>query len=118
VEHLTQVFQVLRKQALYVKLDKYELFAHQIIFLGYVVFEEGIQVDEYKIEAIKSWLIPTTITNVQSFHGLASYHRFIKDFSSIMGPLNKCMKKDSFEWTNTAQRAFNQSRRDYVQLLS
>ena len=41
-EHLTQVFQVLRLQALYAKLEKYELFTPQVIFLGFIVFGEGI----------------------------------------------------------------------------
>jgi len=31
-EHLTQVFQVLRQQALYAKLEKCELFTPQVVF--------------------------------------------------------------------------------------
>jgi len=107
VEHLSQVFQVLRQQKLYVKLEKCELLTLQVIFLGYVVSGEGIQVHESKVEAIKSWPTPTSIMEVQSFYGLASfYHRFIKDFSSIIAILTECMKKGSFEWTKATQRAF------------
>ena len=44
---------------------------------------------------------------MRSFNGLAPfYHRFIKDFSSIMAPLIKCVKKGNFEWTKASQRAF------------
>jgi len=39
IEHLTQVFQFLRQQVLYAKLEKYKLFTSQVIFLGYVVSE-------------------------------------------------------------------------------
>jgi len=48
-----------------------DLFTPQVTFLCYVVFGEGIKVDESKIEAINSLPIPTTITKVHSFHGLA-----------------------------------------------
>jgi len=70
-EHLTQVFQVLRQQALYADLEKCELFTPQVVFIGYVVSGEGIQVDEAKVETINSFPIPTTIMGVRSFHGLA-----------------------------------------------
>ena len=42
VEHLSQVFQVLRQQQLYAKLEKYELFTPEVVFLSYIVSNEGI----------------------------------------------------------------------------
>ena len=107
VQHLKQVFFTLREQKLYGKLEKCEFFVLRVVFLGYVVSCDGIQVDEIKVKAIRTWLLPTSITAVRSFHGLASfYRRFIKDFSTIMSPLTKCMKKASFSCTLAAQRAF------------
>jgi len=83
------------------------IFTPQVVFLGYIVSDEVIQVYETKVEAIKSCLIPTTITKFHGFHGLASfYHQFIKEFSSIMAPLTECMKKGTFQWTKVTQRAF------------
>ena len=58
VEYHSHVFQVLRRQKLYTKLEKCELFTRQVIFLGYVVSDEEIQVWEYKVEAIKNCLLP------------------------------------------------------------
>jgi hypothetical protein len=57
-------------------------------------------VDEAKIEAIKSWLIHATLTQLQGFLGLAGfYRRFMRDFSTIAAPLNDLTKKGvSFRW--------------------
>ena len=63
--------------------------------------------DPCKVEAIQSWPVHKSVTEVRSFHGLASfYRRFIKDFNSLMAPITECLKGRSFEWTKAAQRPF------------
>jgi hypothetical protein len=46
----------------------------RVAFFGYVVTPRGIEVDEEKIEAIKSWPIPATLTQLQSFLGLVGFY--------------------------------------------
>jgi hypothetical protein len=66
-------------------------------------------VDEAKIEAIKSWPIPATLTQLQSFLGLAGfYRRFVRDFSTIAAPLNDLTKKGVRFYSGAAQEhSFN-----------
>ena len=77
-------------------------------FLGHIVSKDGIHVDNSKIQAIKEWKRPSTITELRSFLGLANfYRRFIKDYAKIAAPLTDLLKGDSkLKWSDSSQEAF------------
>src|SRR6266542_677809 len=82
LDHLRVVFDALRTTRLFGNLEKCTFCTERVSFLGYVVIPQGIEVDQAKVEAIHSWLIPTTVTQMRRFLGLAGfYRRFVKDFS-------------------------------------
>ena len=65
------------------------------MFLGYIVFEEGIAVDLAKVEAITNWKQPKIITEVRSFLGLAGYYcHFVEAFVRLVGPFTALTHKD------------------------
>ncbi|KAK9177708.1 hypothetical protein WN943_026897 [Citrus x changshan-huyou] len=68
----------------------------------------NITVDEEKVRAIQEWPSPTSVSNVRSFHGLASfYRRFVKDFNTLATPLIEVIKKDvGFKWGEAQEKAF------------
>ena len=75
INHLHYVLAILRKEKLYANLKKCSFCMDKVVFLGYVVSAKGIEVDAEKVKAIKEWPTPKSITEVRSFHGLASLYR-------------------------------------------
>jgi hypothetical protein len=109
IEHLRAIFCALREARLFANLEKCTFCTNRVAFLGYVVTPQGIEVHKAKNEAIKSWLIPTTLTQLWSFHGLGAFFRcFVRDCSTIATPLNDLMKKGvSFRWGAAQDQDFH-----------
>ena len=77
--------------------------------MGHVISQEGISVDPSKVEAVLDWSLPTSVTEVRSFLGLAGYYRrFIQNFLKITVPLTNLIKKSvPFVWSSKCQEAFD-----------
>ncbi|GKB00878.1 putative reverse transcriptase domain-containing protein [Tanacetum coccineum] len=83
-EHLKVILELLKKEELYAKLSKCELWIPKVQFLSHVINSQGIHIDPAKIESIKDWASPKTPMEIRQFLGLAGYYRrFIKGFSKI-----------------------------------
>ncbi|WMV30850.1 hypothetical protein MTR67_024235 [Solanum verrucosum] len=65
-------------------------------------------VDPQKIEATKNWVRPSSVMEIRSFVGLASYYRrFVKNFASIATHLTNLTKKEIlFEWIEKCEKSF------------
>ena len=109
-EHLTRlrgVFAKLAKAGLKLKPSKCEFFKTKITYLGHIVLSKGIETDPKKVDAVRNWTVPKTVTDVRSFLGLTNhYRRFIKGYANVAKPLNILVsgenashKKASIEWT-------------------
>ncbi|GJZ80486.1 putative reverse transcriptase domain-containing protein [Tanacetum coccineum] len=64
VEHLRLVLELLKKEKLYAKFSKCELWLREVQFLVHVIIGNGMHVDPSKIEAVKNWKAPRTPTEV------------------------------------------------------
>ncbi|VVA41697.1 PREDICTED: reverse mRNAase, partial [Prunus dulcis] len=83
-KHLRLVLRTLRRKQLYAKFSKCQFWLDRVIFLGHVISAEGIYVDPQKVEAIVNWVQPTSVTEIQSFLGLAGYYRrFVEGFQEL-----------------------------------
>ena len=76
-----------------------------------MVSADGIKCDPKKIEAVKNWPVPETVTDVQSFLGFTNHYRcFIEGYAKIAKSLNQLIsrenashKKKKVEWTKECQ---------------
>ena len=118
-EHLRMVLQILRDRRLYAKLKNCEFWLNQVVFLGHVISRDEITVDPSKIEAIVDWAVPTNVSEVRSFLGLASYYRrFVEGFSRIETPLTRLTQKNAkFDWTKECERSFQELKQRLVSAL-
>ncbi|GJZ01370.1 putative reverse transcriptase domain-containing protein [Tanacetum coccineum] len=106
--HLRLILELLKKEELYAKFSKCDFWLSKVQFLGHVIDSEGIHVDPAKIESIKDWESPKTLTEIRQFLGLAGYYRrFIEGFSKIAKPMTKLTQKSvKFNWGEKEETAF------------
>jgi hypothetical protein len=62
VEHIRYVLAVLQEQKLHVNLDKCTFCTDKVVFLGYVVLGQGVEVDEEKIKVVHDWMPPQNVS--------------------------------------------------------
>jgi len=93
---LKEIFQRLVENKLELRQDKCEFLKSSIDYLGYTVTGKGIKANESGVEAVKLFLVPTKVHELQSFISLCSYfRRFVQDFSLIAKPLYDLTRKNT-----------------------
>jgi hypothetical protein len=104
------VLQKLWDNQLYAKYSKWEFWFDEVSFLGHIISNGGISVDPTKVKEIMVWSIPTAVTEIWSFLGLAGYYRqFIEGFSKIGKPMTSLLEKGrEFKWDEKCQDSFDQ----------
>ncbi|CAM8951311.1 unnamed protein product [Rhodiola kirilowii] len=109
LQHLREVFRVLRENDLYVKKEKCSFAQLEVLFLGHKISKGQLMMEDCKIQAIQNWKPPTKVPEMRSFLGLVNYYRrFIKGYSARAAPLTDLLKKaKAWVWTKQCQEAFD-----------
>ena len=90
--------------------DKAKIDCQEVPFFGNTLSDEGLSLDNKKVELIQQWPTPTNHKELQSFLGTVNYlSRFLAFLSDLLAPLQSLLKKDAeFTWTPVHQHAFEQ----------
>ena len=101
-------FNRLREANQELKPSKCKFASHSVDLLGFVVSSNGISPNPDKINAVRSFPVPTSVKELRSFLGISDYyHRVVEGFSKIASPLNRLTRKDAvFSWSPECQSAF------------
>jgi len=109
LNHLRSVLGRLRQSRFFAKRSKCEFAKASVSFLGHTVSKHGVATDHDKLEVVRTWPTPKSVSDVRSFLGFAGfYQRFVKNFSRLAAPLSALTKKEvPFQWTDSEQVAFD-----------
>ena len=109
-EIVEEVLRRLEENDLYVKPEKCAWKVQKINFLGVVMGQGKIKMEEDKVAGVLNWPAPKTVMDVRKFLGLANYYRqFVKDFAKIAQLLNNLTRKEEkWKWGDEQQGAFEQ----------
>lgn len=96
LEHVKQIFEILRHQQFYVKLSKCAFGLQELENLGHIVTPTGVKVDQSKIEVMIKWPRPTNISDLRGFLGFTSYYcKFVRNYELLAKPLTNLLKDSS-----------------------
>ena len=105
--HVQQTFEILRQNHFYVKESKCAFGQQELEYLGHIITNHGVKVDDSKIAAMVAWSQPTNILDLRGFLGLTGYYRkFVQNYGVIAQPLTNLLKKNQFQWNDAAEAAF------------
>jgi len=119
-EHYDHLRKVLTKFSSYnvtVNIEKCQFFRHEATFLGHIISNKGIKMDENKIRTVQDFRAPSNKKELQSFLGFLNfYRRFINKFAHIIQPLIELIKKDKkWYWDERHQSTFEEAKKVFLQ---
>ncbi|QRW17323.1 Retrotransposable element Tf2 protein [Rhizoctonia solani] len=94
---------------LFCNIEKCHFHVKKIDYLGFIISEFGIEVDQSKVTDALNWSTPKNVKNIQEFLGFVNfYRRFIPNFGNMAQPLYNLLKKDSnWRWESAEQQSFD-----------
>lgn len=107
-EILSEVLDRLIRNNLKLKISKSLFLRKSVKYLGFIISDMGIKVDDEKTRCIKEFKQPKNIKELQRFLGMCNYFRtHIRGYSYIARNLYNLLKKNvPYNWTEKFKNAF------------
>ena len=108
IDHVKLVFEILKRERMYLNKDKLQFIPDQLHVLGHFVGQDGIRMDSDKVDSVIKWKTPTNRDLLHGFLGSVGY--LADNVPGVRIPMGilRAITGDAvpFKWTYTEQRAF------------
>lgn len=114
--HLENIFSKLANANMTINLEKCNLIAKEVKFLGYILSEDGLKTDPEKIKAIVEYPSPRSQKNLKSFIGMCNYYnKFCERYAEFIAPLLPLTsKKSKWHWDNNNELQLNKIKEQFL----
>ncbi|KAI2651138.1 Transposon Tf2-11 polyprotein [Labeo rohita] len=82
IQHVRSVLRRLIQYQLYANAEKCEFHQTSISFLGYIIGQEGMAMDESKVSAVLEWPQPRTVKELKRFLAIQAFQNLKERFTS------------------------------------
>lgn len=98
LQHLTVVFDILKKNQLKANMSKCQFVQARIEYLGHLISAQGVEVDLEKVKAMVEWPQPQNVRELRGFlRSTGYYRRFVQNYGKITAPLTQLLKTGGFK---------------------
>ena len=107
-ERLKKCLERLQENGATLNFDKCIICVEKVTFLGVVLDQNGIHMDERKVEAVKKFPAPTSVTEIRRFLGMANQlAQFLPNMSEISAPIRMLLVKNTpWIWDKPQEESF------------
>lgn len=105
---LEKVFERAKQYNVKFNVNKCKFLVKRVKYLGHILTENGIEVDEEKVESIKRMKTPENKKELLTFLGMVNYvQKFIPNCAQLTGSLRQLIKNGvPYVWGNTQKESF------------
>lgn len=122
-EHLKdieKIVNILNKFGLKLNIDKCVFYQSEVQYLGFKITNNGITIDEKRLEQIQEFPKPKNLKTLRGFLGMINYYsKFVPNLAEKERPLIELLKKnEKWIWDERRIKAFNQIKNEFYKNIS
>ena len=99
------VLHMLKEAGIRINEKKYQFMKKEVEYLGYLINKEGLK-------PVPEAQTPQNTTQLRAYISMLNYYsKFLKNMSSLLGPMHALLKKNArWLWTRECQKSFEDSK--------